>query len=50
LARYKRRNAPWFELAAELIAAGIAEVHTHRDGLVRLDDIGHVVFALTAPT
>jgi hypothetical protein len=27
------------ERAAELIAAGIHEVHTRRDGLVRLDDM-----------
>ncbi len=44
--RLERRKAPWFELAAELIAAGIDEVHTRRDGLVRLDDIGSDVRAI----
>jgi DNA invertase Pin-like site-specific DNA recombinase len=44
--RLERRKAPWFELAAELISAGIDEVHTRRDGLVRLDDIGSDVRAI----
>ena len=44
--RLERRKAPWFELAAELIAAGIHEMHTRRDGLVRLDDIGSDVRAI----
>ena len=44
--RLERRKAPWFELAAELIAAGIDEVRTRRDGLVRLDDIGSDVRAI----
>jgi DNA invertase Pin-like site-specific DNA recombinase len=44
--RLERRKAPWFELAAELIASGIHEVHTRRDGLVRLDDIGSDVRAI----
>jgi site-specific DNA recombinase len=44
--RLERRKAPWFELAAELIAVGIDEVHTRRDGLVRLDDIGSDVRAI----
>lgn len=34
--RLERREAPWFELAAELDAAGITEVHTDRDGIVRV--------------
>ncbi|MEZ5408289.1 MAG: recombinase family protein [Acidimicrobiales bacterium] len=34
--RLERREAAWFELAAELDAAGIIEVHTDRDGIVRV--------------
>ena len=34
----ERREAQWFELAAELDAAGIAELHTDRDGIVRVRD------------
>ena len=37
--RLERREVPWFELAAELQAAGINEVHTNRDGIIRLDDV-----------
>jgi DNA invertase Pin-like site-specific DNA recombinase len=44
--RLERRKVAWFELAAELIAAGIDDVHTRRDGLVRLDDIGSDVRAI----
>jgi DNA invertase Pin-like site-specific DNA recombinase len=44
--RLERRKAEWFELAAELISAGIDDVHTRRDGLVRLDDIGSDVRAI----
>src|SRR5262245_36062582 len=36
--RLERREAEWFELAAELDAAGITEVHTNRDGIVRVRD------------
>jgi site-specific DNA recombinase len=36
--RLERREVGWFELAAELVAAGIAEVHTKRDGIVRVED------------
>ena len=36
--RLERREAQWFELAAELDAAGIAELHTNRDGIVRVRD------------
>ena len=32
--RLERREVEWFELAAELDAAGIADVHTNRDGVV----------------
>lgn len=36
--RLERREAEWFRLAAELDAAGIIEVHTKRDGIVRVRD------------
>ena len=36
--RLERREVQWFELAAELDAAGIAELHTNRDGIVRVRD------------
>lgn len=32
--RLERREAEWFQLAAELDAAGITELHTNRDGLI----------------
>lgn len=36
--RLERREVEWFRLAAELDAAGIDEVHTKRDGIVRVRD------------
>lgn len=36
--RLERREVEWFQLAAELDAAGIADVHTNRDGIVRVRD------------
>lgn len=36
--RLERDEIKWFELAAELDAAGIAELHTNRDGVVRVRD------------
>jgi site-specific DNA recombinase len=36
--RLTRREIEWFEFAAELDAAAITEVHTNRDGLVRVGD------------
>lgn len=36
--RLERREAEWFRLAAELDAAGITELHTKRDGIVRVRD------------
>jgi DNA invertase Pin-like site-specific DNA recombinase len=36
--RLQRTEVGWFELAAELVAAGITEVHTDRDGIVRVGD------------
>jgi site-specific DNA recombinase len=37
--RLERREVGWFELAAELTAAGLTELHTRRDGIVRLGDV-----------
>lgn len=36
--RLERREVQWFELAAEFDAAGIVELHTDRDGIVRVRD------------
>src|SRR2546430_132282 len=36
--RLERREVEWFRLAAELDAAGITELHTNRDGIVRVRD------------
>lgn len=36
--RLERREVEWFTLAAELDAAGITEVHTNRDGIMRVRD------------
>jgi DNA invertase Pin-like site-specific DNA recombinase len=36
--RLERREIPWFELAMLLDAAGIELLHTHRDGIVRVQD------------
>jgi DNA invertase Pin-like site-specific DNA recombinase len=36
--RLERREVPWFEMAALLDAAGIELLHTHRDGIVRVQD------------
>src|SRR6266545_4809957 len=36
--RLERREVEWFRLAAELDAAGVHEVHTKRDGIVRVQD------------
>jgi DNA invertase Pin-like site-specific DNA recombinase len=40
--RLTRSEPGWFELAAELIAAGIDKVHTERDGVVRLDEVAGI--------
>jgi DNA invertase Pin-like site-specific DNA recombinase len=37
--RLERLEGRWFALAAELEAAGITEVHTHRDGIIRHGDL-----------
>jgi site-specific DNA recombinase len=36
--RLTRREVEWFEVAAELDSAGITELHTDRDGVVRVHD------------
>jgi site-specific DNA recombinase len=36
--RLERREVEWFQLAALLDAAGVTEVHTDRDGVVRVRD------------
>ena len=36
--RIERREIQWFQLAAEMDAAGITELHTNRDGIVRVQD------------
>lgn len=36
--RLERREIEWFRLAAELDAAGITDLHTDRDGIVRVRD------------
>ena len=36
--RLQRTEVGWFTLAAELDTAGISEVHTNRDGIVRVHD------------
>lgn len=36
--RLERREIEWFQLAAEMDAAGITELHTNRDGIVRVRD------------
>src|SRR5262249_4589425 len=38
LSRETDGRYPWFALAAELDAAGVTEVHTKRDGIVRVQD------------
>ena len=47
--RLQRLEVGWFVLAAELVAAGISEVHTIRDGIVRVgDDIAGIKAVLAA--
>ena len=47
--RLQRLEVGWFVLAAELVAAGIDEVHTNRDGIVRVaDDIAGIKAVLAA--
>jgi site-specific DNA recombinase len=44
--RLERRETGWFELAAELTAAGIRELHTRRGGIVRPGDVVSGVMAV----
>ncbi|WP_307962205.1 hypothetical protein [Salinispora arenicola] len=37
-ARIERREVPWFQMAALLDSVGIELLHTHRDGVVRVQD------------
>jgi DNA invertase Pin-like site-specific DNA recombinase len=37
--RLQRLEVGWFELASELTAAGIAELHTRHEGIVRVGDV-----------
>jgi len=47
--RLERREAAWFALAAEMEAAGLDELHTDRDGLVRVgDELGGIKAVLAA--
>jgi site-specific DNA recombinase len=47
--RLTRREVEWFELAAEMYAAGIEEVHSNRDGIVRvLDEVAGIKSVLSA--
>lgn len=47
--RLERREVEWFRLAAEFDAAGIAELHTNRDGIVRVrDDVAGIKAVLAA--
>jgi site-specific DNA recombinase len=47
--RLERREVEWFRLAAELDAAGVTELHTRRDGIVRVrDEISGIKAVLAA--
>jgi site-specific DNA recombinase len=47
--RLERREVEWFQLAAEMDAAGITELHTNRDGIVRVrDDVAGIKAVLAA--
>lgn len=47
--RLERREVEWFRLAAEFDAAGITELHTNRDGIVRImDDVAGIKAVLGA--
>lgn len=47
--RLERREVEWFRLAAEFDAAGIGELHTNRDGIVRVrDDVAGIKAVLAA--
>ncbi|HJQ18695.1 MAG TPA: recombinase family protein, partial [Gemmatimonadaceae bacterium] len=47
--RLERREIEWFTLAAELDGAGISEIHTNRDGIVRVrDEVASIKAVLAA--
>jgi len=46
--RLTRSETGWFELAAELLTAGIDVVHTDRDGVVRLDEVAGIKAVLNS--
>jgi site-specific DNA recombinase len=47
--RLERTEVGWFRLAAELDAAGVTELHTNRDGVVRvLDEVSGIKAVLAA--
>lgn len=47
--RVERREIAWFQLAAMMDAAGIVELHTNRDGIVRVrDDVAGIKAVLGA--
>ncbi|MPY84663.1 MAG: hypothetical protein GEV00_15370 [Actinophytocola sp.] len=47
--RLERREIQWFEFAATMDAAGISELHTNRDGIVRVrDDVAGIKAVLGA--
>lgn len=46
--RLTRVEVHWFELASDLLAADITEIHTDRDGVVRLDEVAGIKAVLAA--
>jgi DNA invertase Pin-like site-specific DNA recombinase len=46
--RLERDEVGWFQLAYLLTAAGIEAVHTERDGIVRLDEVGGIKAVIAA--
>jgi site-specific DNA recombinase len=46
--RLTRDEIQWFEIAAELLDAGIKVLHTERDGVVRLDEVAGIKAVLNA--
>lgn len=46
--RITRREIEWFGVAAELDAAGIAELHTRRDGILPVHDIAAAIRAVVS--
>jgi site-specific DNA recombinase len=44
--RLERKEADWFELAAELDAAGLGEVHTRREGVVEVRGVSAGITAV----